>query len=62
MMWDQKFVVFATPWSTGNTICQREKARIWATNNLSEKLYFCIVREARTTNVTLLELELKLFL
>ena len=40
MMWDQQFVVFSSPWSTGKTICQREKARMWATENPSEKLYF----------------------
>merc|ERR1712020_123453 len=61
MMWDQQFVVFTSPWSTGKTICQREKARIWATDNLSEKLYFCVVREDGTTNKTLLEEQLKLF-
>ena len=45
MMWDQQFVVFSSPWSTGKTICQREKARIWATDNPSKNLYFCVVRE-----------------
>ena len=59
MMWDQQFVVFISPWSTGKTICQREKARIWATDNPSEKLYFCVVRRDTTTNTTLLEMELK---
>ena len=61
MMWDQQFVVFTSPWSTGKTICQREKARIWATDNPSEKLYFCVVRDTSTSNTTLLELELKLY-
>ena len=61
MMWDQQFVVFTSPWSTGKTICQREKARIWATDNPSEKLYFCVVRAKYTSNTTLLELELKLY-
>ena len=61
MMWDQQFVVFTSPWSTGKTICQREKARIWATDNPSEKLYFCVVRSHLITNTTLLELDLKLF-
>ena len=61
MMWDQQFVVFTSPWSTGKTICQREKARIWATDNPSEKLYFCVVRESYSKNTTLLELDLKLF-
>jgi len=39
----------------------REKARIWATDNPSEKLYFCVVRDWNTSNTTLLELELKLY-
>merc|ERR1711962_1140711 len=51
--------VFISPWSTGKTICQREKARIWATDNPSERLYFCVVRDSLTTNPTLLEMELK---
>ena len=34
---------------------------MWATDNPSEKLYFCIVRTIGTTNTTLLELELKLY-
>merc|ERR1712088_130786 len=59
MMWDQQFVVFLSPWSTGKTICQREKARIWATDNPSENLYFCVVRMHGTKNETLLEIELK---
>ena len=59
MMWDQQFVVFISPWSTGKTICQREKARIWAKDNPSENLYFCVVRDYFTTNTTLLEMELK---
>merc|ERR1719220_830538 len=37
----------------------REKARIWATDNPSENLYFCVVRSPITTNATLLEMELK---
>merc|ERR1719220_1949099 len=61
MMWDQQFVVFISPWSTGKTICQREKARIWATDNPSEKLYFCVANGGITTNSTLLELDLKMF-
>ena len=73
MMWDQQFVVFVSSWGTGKTICQREKARIRATDNPCEKLYFCVVRELHhehnpsqavagsTTNTTLLELELKLY-
>ena len=34
----------------GKTICQRAKARIWATDNPkpSEKLYLCVVRESYT--------------
>merc|ERR1711994_1202843 len=59
MMWDQQFVVFISPWSTGKTICQREKARIWATDNPSKNLYFCVVRDQFTTNTNLLEMELK---
>ena len=59
MMWDQQFVVFISPWSTGKTICQREKARIWATDNPSENLYFCVVKNQFTTNTTLLEMEVK---
>jgi len=61
MMWDQQFVVFTSSWGTGKTVCQREKARIWATDNPSEKLYFCVVRTLSTSNTTLLELELKLY-
>ena len=61
MMWDQQFVVFSSPWSTGKTICQREKARSWATDNPNEKLYFCVVRDDATTNTSLLEVELKLY-
>ena len=34
---------------------------MWATDNQSEKLYFCVVRNQFTTNTTLLELELKLY-
>merc|ERR1719336_2508978 len=59
MMWNQQFVVFISPWSTGKTICQREKARIWATDNPTQKLYFCVVRNLYNTNLTLLEMELK---
>merc|ERR1712173_377284 len=59
MMWDQQFVVFIFPWSTGKTICQREKAMIWATDNPSENLYFCVVRTASVKNSPLLEMELK---
>ena len=59
MMWDQQFVVFISPWSTGKTICQREKARIWATDNPSENLYYCVVRYGAVTNPTLLEMELE---
>ena len=39
----------------------REKARIWATDNPSEKLYFCVVRTDSTKNTTPLELESKLY-
>ena len=34
---------------------------MWATDNPSEKLYFCVVRTSITKNTTLLELELKLY-
>merc|ERR1712088_855886 len=56
MMWDQQFVAFASPWGTGKTICQREKARIWATDNPSEKLYFCVCKNVLPKNRTFLEL------
>ena len=59
MMWDEQFVVFICSWSTGKTICMREKARIRATDNPSENLYFCVVVNNGTKNTTLLEMELK---
>ena len=45
----------------GKTICQRAKARMWATDNPSKKLFFCVVRESYTANATLLALELRLY-
>ena len=61
MIWDQQFVVFISPWSTGKTICMREKARIWASDNPSEKLFFCVVRVEYATNKSLLEMELNMY-
>ena len=61
MIWNQQFVVFISPWSTGKTICMRERARMWATENPSEKLYFCVVRNIITTNTSMQEFELKLY-
>merc|ERR1712004_182753 len=39
-----QFVFFISPWSTGKTICMREKAVMWATQNPTKKLFFVVVR------------------
>ena len=61
MLTEQQFVFFASPWSTGKTICMREKAVMWATQNLTEKLYFVVVRDEDAKLTSLLEMELKYF-
>merc|ERR1712004_584759 len=56
-----QFVFFISPWSTGKTICMREKAVMWATQNPTEKLFFVVVRDALAKRTSLLEMELKDF-
>ena len=41
-----QFVFFISPWSTGKTICMREKAVMWAKQNPTKKLFFVVVRDA----------------
>merc|ERR1712016_321721 len=60
MLTEQQFVFFNGPWSTGKTICMREKAVMWATQNPTEKLYFVVVRE-EDKRTSLLEMDLKYF-
>ena len=56
-----QFVFFISPWSTGKTICMREKAVMWATQNPTKKLFFVVVRREYTKLTSLLEMELKDF-
>ena len=56
-----QFIFFISPWSTGKTICMREKAVMWATQNPTEMLVFVVVRNASTRQPSLLEMELKYF-
>merc|ERR1719458_1031267 len=61
MLTEQQFVFFNGPWSTGKTICMREKAVMWATQNPTEKLYFVVVRGQNDKLTSLLEMDLKSF-
>ena len=61
MLTERQFVFFFSPWSTGKTLCMRERAVMWATQNQTEKLFFVVVRYERTQQVSLLEMELKDF-
>merc|ERR1719458_1622658 len=61
MLTDQQFVFFNGPWSTGKTICMREKAVMWATQIPTEKLYFVVVRGEDDKLTSLLEMDLKFF-
>merc|ERR1719458_2186265 len=61
MLTEQQFVFFNGPWSTGKTICMREKAVMWATQNPTERLYFVVVRGKNTQLTSLLEMDLKSF-
>merc|ERR1719336_3114769 len=56
-----QFVFFISPWSTGKTLLMREKAVMWATQNPTQKLFFVVVRQKKTTQTSLLEMELKDF-
>merc|ERR1712004_95277 len=56
-----QFVFFISPWSTGKTICMREKAVMWATQNPTAKLFFVVLRDELTNLTSLLEMELKDF-
>merc|ERR1712004_269756 len=56
-----QFIFFISPWSTGKTICMREKAVMWATQNPTKKLFFVVVRNEYTKLTSLLEMELKDF-
>merc|ERR1712004_802205 len=56
-----QFIFFISPWSTGKTICMREKAVMWATQNPTKKLFFVVVRYVRAKQTSLLEMELKDF-
>ena len=61
MLTDQKFVFFASPWGTGKTLCMREKAVMWATQNPTLKLFFVVAQHAASKLTSLLEMELKTF-
>ena len=61
MLMEQQFVFFISPWSTGKTICMREKAVMWAKQNPTKKLFFVVVRDEGTERTSLLEMELKDF-
>ena len=61
MLWDQRFVFFNGPWSTGKTLLMREKAVMLASQDLSKPLYFVVVRKKRSKLTSLLEMELKSF-
>merc|ERR1712004_130255 len=56
-----QFIFFISPWSTGKTICMREKAVMWATQNPTKKLFFVVVRDEDVKLTSLLEMELKDF-
>ena len=56
-----QFVFFISPWSTGKTICMREKAVMWATQNPTKNLVFVVVRREYVKQTSLLEMELKDF-
>ena len=51
-------IFFISPWSTGKTLCKREKGRMRARKNPQEKLHFAVIRDLGTKKRTLLELEL----
>ena len=61
MLTERQFVFFISPWSTGKTICMREKAVMWATQNPTKKLFFVVVRYEDAKLTSLLEMELKDF-
>ena len=61
MLMEERFVFFISPWSTGKTICMREKAAMWAKENPISKLYFVVMREEEAELTSLLEIELKGF-
>ena len=61
MLTEEQFVFFNGPWSTGKTLLMREKAVMWATQNLTEKLVFVVVRNKSAKLTSLLEMELKSF-
>ena len=39
MLWEQQFIFFNGPWSTGKTLLMKEKAVMWATQNMTEMLF-----------------------
>ena len=61
MLTEQQFVFFISPWSTGKTLCMKERAVMWATQNPTEKLFFVVVRKVKAELTSLLEMELKYF-
>ena len=56
-----QFVFFISPWSTGKTLLMREKAVMWAKQNLTTKLFFVVVRDENAIQTSLLEMELNEF-
>ena len=61
MLWDQQYVFFIGPWSTGKTLLMREKAVMWARQNPTESLFFVVVRYQNVKKTSLLEMELRHF-
>ena len=61
MLTVMRFIFFISPWSTGKTICMREKAVVWATQNPTQKPFFVVVRNASAKLTSLLAIELKDF-
>ena len=61
MLTELQFVFFASPWSTGKTICMREKATMWAEQNPTLQMYFVVARYDFAQQTSLLEMELEYF-
>ena len=58
MMVHHKFLLFTSAWSTGKTLCMREKAKLCAAENPGQKIFFVVCKYS-CKKKSLLEMELE---
>ena len=58
MLVDHRFLLFTSAWSTGKTLCMREKAKKVAADNPGQKIFFIVCTNVSPMK-TLLEMELE---